>query len=428
MTTLNVGSQSDCGVIASASAGERVTSGGKVTPGWAATFVGAFALMFGPSTLVTAIFGVFAAGVEAQTGWSHSAVSYASSIISLMVLVTSPLQGVLADRFGGRRVVLTFVPLFGLALLALNFAVLSLTAFYICCAALALTGMGLWPLAYMKVVAAWFDRRLGIAMGIVNVGIGVGATLYPILFGFGYRTIGWTGVYTVLGVFVLLIVWPANWRWLREAPPSVVSIDPLASASGSTSLRTVLRSRVLWIGIAMFFTLGCINAALLVHGIAIMKSRGVTLEVALQLQALLGGCAVVARLGAGWLLDRMSVRSVGTMMFCAAAVSFGITSSELGSSLAPVAACLAGLVFGAEFDLLGVLIRRHLGNAVFGRVYGVTFAFFHLGGAFGAASLSYLLAQTHSFVSGLQVLILASLVCVVLVLAIGRDPVHGEGR
>lgn len=401
---------------------ERVIENGRVTPGWAATFACAIALMFGPSTLVTAIFGVFAAGVEAQTGWSHSNVAYGSTIISLVVLVTSPLQGFLADRFGGRRLVLICTPLFGACLISLNFAVESIDAFYVACACLALTGMGLWPLSHMKVVAAWFDRRLGIALGITNVGIGVGAAIYPILFGIGYRSIGWTGVYTILGCILLLVMWPVTWRWLREAPAPKPQIAGPRSEFGPPTLRAALRVRIFWISIASFFTLGCINAALLVHGIAIMKSNGVAPDTAFQLQALLGLCAIVARLGTGWLLDRLSVRTVGVAMFCAAAAAFGIMSSEWALPLAPLAACLAGLVFGAEFDVLGVLIRRHLGNRVFGRVYGVTFAAFHLGGASGAASLAYILARTHQFDAGLQVLIAASVGCVLLFLAVGRDP------
>ncbi len=410
------------GILSESAVPEQVIVNGRITPGWAAAFVSAIALMFGPSTLVTAIFGVFAAGVEAQTGWSHSDVAYGSSIISLVVLVTSPLQGFLADRFGGRRLVLVCTPLFGACLIALNFAVESIGAFYLACAGLALTGLGLWPLSHMKVVAAWFDRRLGIALGITNVGIGIGAAIYPILFGIGYRSIGWTGVYTLLGLILLLVIWPATWRWLREAPAPEPLLAGSRSSFGPPTLRAALRFRAFWIGVAIFFTLGCINAALLVHGIAIMKSNGVAPDAAFRLQALLGMCAIVARLGTGWLLDRASVRTVGVVMFCAAAASFGIMSSGLALTLAPLAACLAGLVFGAEFDVLGVLIRRHLGNQVFGRVYGITFAAFHLGGAFGAASLAYTLARTHRFDAGVQTLLAASIGCVLLFMLVGRDP------
>lgn len=422
MTAGNVIAATNAIPLAVESARENVTAGKRITPGWAAVFVSAIALMFGPSTLVTVIFGVFAAGVVAQTGWSHSTVAYGSSIISLVVLITAPLHGFLADRYGGRRLVLIFTPLFGACLIALNLAVQSVNAFYVACAALAFTGLGLWPLSHMKVVSAWFDRRLGIALGITNVGIGIGAAVYPILFGIGYQMIGWTGVYSVLGLILLLVIWPATWRWLREAPASVPTHAPIARSSSPSDLRAAARLRPFWIGIAVFFTLGCINAALLVHGIAIMKSNGVAPDTALQLQALLGACAIVARLGAGWLLDRMSVRAVGAMMFCGAAAAIGIMSSGVAGPLAPLSACLAGLVFGAEFDVLGVLIRRHLGHRVFGRVYGVTFAFFHLGGAVGAASLAYAFARTQSFGTGLLALVLACLVCVALFLSIGRDP------
>lgn len=206
-------------------------------------FVSAVAtLMFGPSTLVTVIFGVFAAGVVAQTV-GHSTVAYGSSIISLVVLITAPLHGFLADRYGGRRLVLIFTPLFGARVLSYaQPGGQSVNAFYVACAALAFTGLGLWPLSHMKVVSTWFDRRLGIALGITNVGIGIGAAVYPILFRIGYQMIGWTGVYSVLGAVLLLVIWPAAWRWFAGRRPASVPthrascaiVQPFGLARGGT--------------------------------------------------------------------------------------------------------------------------------------------------------------------------------------------------
>ncbi len=38
-------------------------------------------------------------------------------------------------------------------------------------------GLGLWPLGYLQAVTPWFDRKLGLALGCANAGIGVGSTL-----------------------------------------------------------------------------------------------------------------------------------------------------------------------------------------------------------------------------------------------------------
>ena len=41
--------------------------------------------------------------------------------------------------------------------------------------------IGLWPLGYLTAVSRWFDRRLGLALGCANAGIGVGSTLVPLV-------------------------------------------------------------------------------------------------------------------------------------------------------------------------------------------------------------------------------------------------------
>lgn len=401
---------------------EALMVDGRFSPRWSTAFVSSFALMFGPSTLVTATFGVLASGLERQTGWTHSAVTYGSTIISIIILLTSPLQGFLADRFGGRRLVLVSMPCFAAALIALNFATASLSTFYLACAGLAITGIGLWPLSHMKVVAGWFDERVGLALGVANTGIGIGSAIYPVLLGSAFVAIGWGTTYAVMGLITLLLVWPVVWFFLREPlhNPSLRSAPRIVGEA--SSLAEAAARPVFWIAIVLFFTLGVINAALLVHGIAIMKASGISPTTALRIQSLLGVCAIIARLGAGWLLDRVSVKVVAAAMFAAAAIAFSIYASPFARSYAVVAACLVGLVFGAEFDVLGVLIRRHLGNRVFGRAYGVTFAGFHLGGATGSAGFAIVLARTGSFLGGLEALIVACIVCTLFSMLIKRDP------
>ena len=222
---------------------------------------------------------------------------------------------------------------------------------------------------------------------------------------------------------IVLGIWPLTICWLREAPRTAsAALAASARESFGTTLRAALHARVFWISLPLFFTFGAISSALLVHGIAIIRSSGVPLELALHVQAVVGLGAVAGRLGTGWLLDRKSVRVVGSAIFGLAALAFLILSSELAGSLAYLAAAIGGLVIGAEFDVLGVLIRRHLGNATFGRVFGFVFAAFHLGGAFGTAMLALLLSRSGSFTLGLEALLGASVACGILFVFIGRDP------
>ena len=399
---------------------ERSLSKGGVVTGWKAVFVSFFGLLLGPPALLTTSFGVLAAGLEAKTGWTHSAVAYGSTLISLVVLVTAPVQGYLADRLGGRRLVLLSLPAFAVSLLFFPFATTSIGSFYALCVVAALTGIGLWAGPYMKVVSRWFDRHLGLALGVMTTGLGISGALIPLLFSRTYRLIGWGGTYAAAGALILLVVWPATWFWLRE--PAGARLDP-RSDTAKVATSALLRFRAFPIGLLVFLVLGSINAAVLVHGVAILKEGGLSPESALKLQALVGIGAIVGRLGTGWLLDRLAVRIAGCAMFAFAAAYFLIIHyAGAFHGLTAVAVLCGGLVVGAEFDVLGVMIRRHMTPAIFGRAFGFTFASFHLGGAIGSAGLALLLARTGSFNTALTILTVASILCSGVFVLVGPDP------
>lgn len=386
--------------------------------GWPGVSASFLALMVSPAALLTTTFGVLAAGLAATTGWTHSSIALGSTIISLVVLATSPVQGYLIDRLGGRRLVLISLPVFAASLGLLTFATTSIQVFYLLCAVAALAGIGLWPGAFMKVVSGWFDRRLGIMFGILNCGIAVSVAIFPLLLGQSFATIGWAATYALAGVVVIAVVWPMCWRWLREAGPEMVMPTGATETAGLAGL---VRARAFWIAVGVFLALGIMNAAILVHGVAILRAYGLSPSAALGAQALVGVGAVIGRLGAGWLLDRVSVRVVGSGMFALAIVYFVILSGAIPGA-APIAALCAGLVTGAEFDVLGVLIRRYLGNAVFGRAYGLTFGSFQAGGAIGSGTLALLLANTGSFAAGFVALIVLCALCGGAMLLLGPQP------
>src|SRR5690606_7028727 len=82
------------------------------------TFGSIVGLAFGPSVIAVLAISPFIPPIEAEFGWSRVQVSLAVTIVSYMIVLVSPLQGYLVDRFGPRRVVLTSIPLFALGLAA----------------------------------------------------------------------------------------------------------------------------------------------------------------------------------------------------------------------------------------------------------------------------------------------------------------------
>jgi len=158
-------------------------------------------LALGPSVIANLTVTAYITPIEKELGWSRVDVSFAFTIVAYMIVLMSPLQGLLVDRFGSRRVVLTSIPLFALSLAAIYYTPANIYVYYLLWSLVPIAAIGLWPLGYLQAVTPWFDRKLGLALGCANAGIGVGSTLLPMLvLGPMIRAYGWrSAVLTLAG-------------------------------------------------------------------------------------------------------------------------------------------------------------------------------------------------------------------------------------
>ena len=126
--------------------------------GWLVAAAGLFCLTFGPSSLLVTGFGVFVHPLASAFHWSVGQVSFAVSLIALTVMVISPLQGVLLDRFGARRVILLSIPCFSAGLAAMHWLPANIGVYYLAWVVLPILAIGLWPGSYLKTVSGWFEK------------------------------------------------------------------------------------------------------------------------------------------------------------------------------------------------------------------------------------------------------------------------------
>src|SRR5471032_238589 len=154
-----------------AAQGEYLTNADeRIYAGWRSTFGATAALSVGASTCTIMCFGVFVPYLHRAFGWGIGAISLAATLLSISVMVVSPIQGLLVDRFGARRIIMISIPLFGLAYAAMSQLSGDIRQFYLMWVLVPLLGFGVWPSSYMKVVTGWFDERLGLAIGVANIG------------------------------------------------------------------------------------------------------------------------------------------------------------------------------------------------------------------------------------------------------------------
>lgn len=348
------------------------------------TFGAMFGLALGPSVIANLTVSAYIGPIEAEFGWLRSEVSLAFSIVAYMIVVMSPLQGMLVDRFGPRRVVLTSIPLFALSLGAIYFTPDNITVYYFLWALVPIAGLGLWPLGYLQAVTPWFDRKLGLALGCANAGIGVGSTFLPMLvIGPIIAAYSWRHAVLALAVLVLFISWPVVAYCLREPHDGDSAARKLAAASRAFGLtfREASRETTFWMLNLGFFLLGMTATSLVTQQVPLLRDAGWTVDETTRLQTTFGFGLLFARVAVGFIIDHvfaprvMTTVSVGGAVAC---VLYALTP-EWGY----VSALLIGFLLGAEFDVLAFLIKRYYGYSAYGRVYGVIFGVFYLGSAVG---------------------------------------------
>ena len=340
-------------------------------------------LSLGPSVIANLTVTAYITPIEKEFGWSRVDVSFAFTLVAYMVVLMSPLQGLLVDRFGSRRVVLTSIPLFALSLAAIYFTPANLYVYYLLWVLVAVAGVGLWPLGYLQAVTPWFDRKLGLALGCANAGIGIGSTLVPILQRYTIPAYTWRGAVLALAALVLFVAWPVVAYCLRV--PSAADVATrnasVAVKSFGMSFAEARREPTFWMLNVGFFLLGITATSLVAQQAPLLQDAGWTPVQTAQLQTIFGFGLLFARVAIGFVIDHIFAPRVLTTVSIGGAVACVLYATN--PNLGYLSALLIGFLLGAEFDVLAFLIKRYYGNVAYGKIYGVIFGMFYFGSGIG---------------------------------------------
>lgn len=165
----------------------------KIFYGWWIVFTAALGLCLGGPPITVFSFGVFFKSLVHDFHASRAAISLAFTLHNLTSAMCAPIVGRLIDRVGARRVILSATVMFAMILLSAKALGGSIWQFYLFYAALGVVGSSMSPVPYGVVVSHWFNRRRGLALGCMMLGVGLGAIVAPLLAqrliaAFGWRT------------------------------------------------------------------------------------------------------------------------------------------------------------------------------------------------------------------------------------------------
>jgi MFS family permease len=358
--------------------------------GWIVVAIGFLTMM-----LMMGIFfssGVLFAAIVADYGWSRAAASLPFSVALIVYAGTAWGAGRLFDRYGPRRLFPLGAICMGMGLIV---STQTQTVWQLCLSwgLLVAQGFNLAGFApHLAHVALWFQRRRGVASGLMLSGASVGGLLIVPTAQYLVDHYGWRLAYTVLGLLVMTCLVPLNALGQRHRPADL-GLHPDGMPDAPMALHRVMPSVpttpwTLWraMGTAQFWLifvlggcLGWVSNLTSVHQIAHMIGHAFPSLLAASIVGLMSLFRATSSAMGGGLSDAWGRETVFTMG--AIACTAGLACLALLHQAAPV------------WLLYAYAMALGLGQGVYGSVYAASTAdlFFgpYLGTILGALELGW---------------------------------------
>ncbi|MFQ5659433.1 MAG: MFS transporter [Gammaproteobacteria bacterium] len=405
--------------------------------GWWNVLCAFIGLALSHATIAIFSFGTFVKPLQAEFGWQRGEIAFALTVNNLTVLIVSPLLGILIDKIGVRKVLMPSLMLLAVIVATMTLLSGNIWHFYILYFLIPLFGAATLPHSYSRIIIAWFYRLRGMALGISLAGIGAGAAVIPVLMQSVINSHGWRTAYMVYALLVLLISLPLSYYLVRETPKEMglkadgdhesTDRDKGQMASGAIksiglTLKQSIKTSTFWLMLGSFLLAGMVMSSMFVHLIPMLIDRGLDPSVAAYGAMALGVSLIVGRIASGFLMDHFFAPYIAAIFLSGMVVGMVIFATGTSGPMVFVAAALVGLASGSEMSEASYLISRYFGYLAFGRIYGVIFSAFQLGGAIGAPVLGIYQDKAGDYIGALWVLVAVGLVSTILIALLREYP------
>ena len=408
----------------------------RVFYGWWLVGVAAFMLTLMSLTVFRGV-GIMLVSLERKFGWGRTELSGAFSLGRVEGAILGPIEGILVDRIGTRRMVfigyilmgLGFIwlsriePLgdlgllqwlgFTLAVLPFNSIDDTLLHFYLSFIVITLgSGLGGW-LALVAMINNWFNRKRSMAMAASMSGIHVAGVLIP-LFALLVERYDLDAVALGVGILLLAVIGPVT-KVIRTRPEDMgLSPDggvPSSRAANAPSddadadepnftVRQALKTPAFWI-----LTIAQVSSSVAIVTLALHlvpkltdPATGMTLPQAGTVELAYTLAALPAQFISGYFADRMPKTLLIAFLMAIQATGILIIALFDGVPMAYLFALLYGIGFGGRVPLTTAIRGEYFGRKSFATIMGVSQLPMNLAMIFAPLFAGYMYDTTRRYV------------------------------
>ena len=321
-----------------------------------------------------------------EFGWPREVPSLAFSLQFIGGGLGGILMGYLLDRLGAvvLPVVATFAVVSGSILTTLVDAQWQLFAVYLLL--FGFLGQGSLYAPLMANISKWYERRRGMAVGIVASGQSLAGIVWPPIFGVAVTEVGWRYGFIGFGLIAAAIMLPMCLIFIRK-PPDTKTLQAAEASEGTDSKgrprrgarrsETSLSYLQLQIVLCVAIIGCCISMALpLAHLVAYATDIGLPLTDAVTVLSVTLMAAFTSRvLLVGLLSDRFGGLWALFIFSALQAAMVALLAYADSTILLYIIGIGFGLGYGGIFPVYAVIIREYMPPQEAGRRTGIVFLF-----------------------------------------------------
>ena len=370
-------------------------------------------------------FGLFLQPMSMDNGWGREVFGFAVALQNLLWGITQPFTGMLADRFGARRVLFAGGLLYALGLV---FMANSSTALGLTLAIGIFVGIGMscttFNIVFGALGRAYSAEKRSVVLGIASAAGSFGQfTLLPLALVL-ITGLGWYSALIALSLLVAVVV-PASFGVADKGYHGTLA----AGVSLKEALAEAFRHRGFWLLGVGYFACGFQVVFIGTHFPAFLMDQGLSARDGTICLSLIGLFNIFGSYLAGQLGSRFSKTYLLSGLYAARGFAIALL---LAFPLTPMSAYLFAAAMG--FLWLGTV---PLTNGVVAGIFGVkhlamlsgfVFFFHQLGSFFGGWLGGYLFDRTGSYQLVWLIAIGLSVISVVVNLPIDERPLKRAGE
>lgn len=318
------------------------------------------------------------------------------------------IAGALIDRIGARAVILGGVGLVSGSLILMS-RVTHFWQFELLCIVEVIGYVFAGPLSNQVLIAKWFERRRGRAMGYAYLGLGFGGVVAPLLVNYLARTLGWRPALEIIGVAIAIVLIPTG-LWLTRSNPSERGIDPKQFGEASFAANKValpdapsagvaqaVRTAPFWlILLGSTLAIGAIGAVIQ-HFILFLKDSGYSATVASRYLSILLTASLGGRVVVGYIADRFSKSFIMAIFYFLIGASVLLLAYPQSTAAVWAFAAIFGFSMGADYMLIPLVVSENFGTASLGKILALIIMGYSIGQWAGPWLVGRLFDAHHNY-------------------------------